>query len=130
MSGLNCSKVRDQHKMTLFVQHLLFWLKTFNFWYDKHEWTPSVSIEACISSKQLCQLLVKYFYPLHREHCHTLSSIASKFIFSNILEFVLNLSFSFKQNLVHLFWAACKRALNFLFAFGRQTLHAYFVKKG
>ena len=29
----------------------------------------------------------------------------------------------FKQNLMHLFWAACKCDFNFLFMFGDQALH-------
>ena len=37
---------------------------------------------------------------------------------------MLNLSFSFKQNLVHLFWAACKCIFNF-FTLGFQVSHAY-----
>ena len=31
---------------------------------------------------------------------------------------MLDQSFNFKQNLMHLFWVACKRIFNFLFMFG------------
>ena len=42
---------------------------------------------------------------------------------------MLDLSFNLKQNLMHLFWAACKRIFSFLFISGYQALHAE-SKKG
>ena len=37
---------------------------------------------------------------------------------------VQDLSFNFKENLMHLFWGACKRIFNFLFIFEYQALYA------
>ena len=41
--------------------------------------------------------------------------------FSKSSDFMLHLSFSFKQNRMLLFWAPCKDVFNFLIVFGYQT---------
>ena len=122
MSFLICSKSRDQHNIRLFVQYLFFdekhsfWYNV-NFWYNKPHVNLIVFIGAYISSNILWHFLVKILYMLHREHCDTLLWIWSQSIFSKSLDFMLDLSFNFKKNLMHLIWAACKCVFSFLFMF-------------
>ena len=62
-------------------------------------------------------------------HWLTLSWIGRQFIFSNSLTVIIFISPSSKQNLMHLFWAACKRVFKFLLRLGYQAFHAK-SKKG
>ena len=58
------------------------------------------------------QYFEKNLYMLHTANCEILSWTGSQFILLNSLDFNRNLSFNFKQNLMHLFWTACRRVFN------------------
>ena len=63
---------------------------------------------------------------LHREHCDILQESEANYLFFwKSLDYMLDLSLNFRQNLMHVFLAACKPVFNFLFAFEYQTLHTY-----
>ena len=46
-----------------------------------------------------------YAFQRRDQHCKTLSWFRSQFVFSESLDFMLDLSFNFKQSLMYLFWA-------------------------
>ena len=100
MSCLNCCKMRDQHDLRLFVQHLFFDVEHLIFGM-MNAVNSIISFLRNIYLIKIEQFLVKKLYALHREHYDNLSWIGSQFIFSK----------SFKQNPMHLFWIACKRVI-------------------
>ena len=115
MSCFNCSKVRGQHKLRHFVQHLFF---------DEEH-----LIFDMMKASELHQFLQEiYLIKIIRKILSENRDIfyRSQFIFSKFLDDMLDLSFNFKQNIIHLFWAAFSI---FLYTFGYQALQAQ-PKKG
>ena len=112
--------MRDQYTTKL-LNHDLF--------YDETILTLTCrnSVRPCMwrdSLRYSGTLLAWNLYMEESIHWLTLSGIGSRFIFSNSLILILVLSPSFRQDLMHLFWAACKRFFRFLLRLGYQALHA------